>query len=113
MNGKLQKNKKKIGKFNCYKATATIERENSNGKFNQHILAWFTPEIPFNFGPKEYSGLPGLIIELIPGENVGYRLIAIKKEKYKKIEMPTLGKKMSFDEFNLLGKKMFENRKNN
>lgn len=109
---KITNEKKKIGKFNCLKATATIERENSKGKFNQNIIAWFAPEIPFNFGPKEYSGLPGLIVEVKPGDNIGYKLLKIKAENYKKIEKPTEGKNITFKEFNDLGKKIFENRKN-
>ena len=28
------------------------------------ITAWFTPDIPINAGPAEYSGLPGLILEV-------------------------------------------------
>jgi GLPGLI family protein len=103
---------KKIGKFNCYKAVAKIERENSKRKFIQKIEAWFTPEIAFNYGPQEYNGLPGLIIEIKIGKNVMYHLTEIRTIKYKKIEMPTVGKKIIWEDFNALGKKMYENRKN-
>ncbi|MCG1035146.1 GLPGLI family protein [Polaribacter sp. DS7-9] len=27
-------------------------------------VVWFTPIIPVSFGPKQYFGLPGLILEL-------------------------------------------------
>jgi len=28
------------------------------------VVAWFAPEIPYNYGPLGYYGLPGLILEL-------------------------------------------------
>ncbi|AUC85668.1 hypothetical protein CW731_10380 [Polaribacter sp. ALD11] len=28
------------------------------------VTAWFSKSFPFNYGPEEYCGLPGLIIEL-------------------------------------------------
>lgn len=41
------------------------------------ITAWFTPEIPVQHGPKEYGGLPGLILEVNEGKTV-YLLTEIK-----------------------------------
>lgn len=55
-NWKITKETKKIGTFDCKKATATI-----NGK---PIEAWFTDKIAISNGPAIYDGLPGLIIEL-------------------------------------------------
>lgn len=108
----ITKEERKIGDFICYKAIAKIERENSKGKFIQKVVAWFTPEIPFNYGPKEYSGLPGLIIELKENKNLTFQLTNINKNKTKKIDKPTKGKKITQKEFNALGKKMYENRGN-
>jgi GLPGLI family protein len=48
----LTQEKKMIAGYLCYKAT-------KNKK-----IAWFTPNIPINAGPKGNSGLPGLILEL-------------------------------------------------
>lgn len=51
---------KYIQGYLCYYATTKVK--NSSGSTT--IEAWFTPEIPLNFGPKGYSGLPGLILGL-------------------------------------------------
>lgn len=47
---------KKIGNFNCTKATTYFRGRN--------YIAWFTSEIPLNAGPWKFSGLPGFIIEV-------------------------------------------------
>ncbi|RXM45981.1 GLPGLI family protein [Flavobacterium sp. YO12] len=28
------------------------------------VIAWYCPTIPLSYGPKEFGGLPGLILEL-------------------------------------------------
>ena len=30
----------------------------------EQVVAWFTPDIPLQFGPKNYNGLPGLILQI-------------------------------------------------
>ncbi len=62
LNWILLKESKKIGKYNCFKATTEII-VNSKGR-KQKIIAWFTPKIPISLGPIGYNGLPGLILEL-------------------------------------------------
>ena len=62
---KLSQEKKKIGIYTCYKATKKDFFIGSSG--NQipiNIIAWYSPEIPYSFGPLKYNGLPGLILEL-------------------------------------------------
>jgi GLPGLI family protein len=55
----LTQQTKIIGGYVCYKAI------NSNSKNKkQKPVAWYTPQISASFGPKEYFGLPGLILEL-------------------------------------------------
>ncbi|MDO5608719.1 MAG: GLPGLI family protein, partial [Capnocytophaga sp.] len=55
---------KKIGKYNCTKAVA-YERlpSRKGGFFTDKVIAWFTAEIPVNFAPRRYNGLPGLVLE--------------------------------------------------
>lgn len=52
----ISNQRKKIGKFNCIKATCK-----KNGRT---IIAWFSLEIPTNRGPILMNGLPGAIIEM-------------------------------------------------
>ena len=39
-----------------------IHRDNKI-KIN-NIVAWFAPSLPFSYGPKDFYGLPGLIVQL-------------------------------------------------
>lgn len=108
---RIKNERRIIGKYNCIKATTTKEVENSKGIQKLNISAWFTNDIPLNYGPKEYSGLPGLILELKEG-NVIYQMKSIKKIKYFNIKEPKKGKKITLSEFNKLGKEMYKNRYN-
>ena len=63
-NWKLSTDSKMIGKYKCFKATIRKTVKNQSGKYVFEIIAWYTPEIPVSFGPKEYNNLPGLILEL-------------------------------------------------
>jgi GLPGLI family protein len=65
---KIHSSQKKIGEFNCYKATKLLKIDNGKVKVSKTIEAWFTNEIPLSFGPKEHVGLPGLILELNDGD---------------------------------------------
>ena len=47
---------KKIEKYTCHLAKATVD--------NDIYFAWYTTEIPFSEGPFKFKGLPGLILEL-------------------------------------------------
>ncbi|WP_396142922.1 GLPGLI family protein [Flavobacterium sp.] len=56
---------KMIENYLCYKAVYTKTYIARNGiEKSIPITAWFAPSLPFNFGPKGYNGLPGLILEL-------------------------------------------------
>ncbi|WP_240614833.1 GLPGLI family protein [Polaribacter filamentus] len=70
-----------MGTYTCYKATYTKEIENTtmsivNGetkevKNKETIVttAWYTTQIAISNGPKDYQGLPGLILEINDGKN--------------------------------------------
>lgn len=83
--------------YNVQKATVTYSGRN--------WIAWFTPEIPIQYGPYVFNGLPGLIVKLYDDKNnftfllnsidkktvtifkrLNDRTTKITKEKYMKIE---------------------------
>jgi GLPGLI family protein len=47
---------KKVGNFNCLKATCHFR--------GRDYIAWYTLEIPVSHGPWKFQGLPGLILEV-------------------------------------------------
>ena len=94
---------KEINDFKCLKATTEYETYSELRKktIKFKIIAWFSYDIPYRFGPAGFNGLPGLILEL---QNGGFYYIATKisKTKTSKIEAPKNGKKITqkeFDEF--------------
>lgn len=94
---KMYDETKQIGDYLCFKATTFYITTNPKGKVFKHsFTAWYTPQIPYKFGPAGYGNLPGLIIEL-QGENITYGVKKIQfykdGEKSKKNRMPRLKKK--------------------
>jgi GLPGLI family protein len=75
MNWKIEDEVKKIGVYNCQKATLAIG--------GRKWTAWFTPDIPLNSGPYKFQGLPGLIVS-VSDENLIIPLYCrgIKKKRY-------------------------------
>lgn len=56
---------KVISNYLCYKAILKIPLINRyKENIIQEITAWFAPSLPYSFGPKDFHGLPGLILEL-------------------------------------------------
>jgi GLPGLI family protein len=71
INWELKNESKIINGYLCYKATYTYIQKWKGREFPWKIVAWYCPEIPFNYGPIRYSGLPGMILELSE-KNKGY-----------------------------------------
>ncbi|MEM1339591.1 MAG: GLPGLI family protein [Bacteroidota bacterium] len=95
----LTKETKKIGNFLCFKALKQKTIENSIKKTDFEIIAWYTPELPVRFGPRDYNGLPGLILELTDTHFTFYvEKVQILNEKT--VEMKRIkGKSLSYDEY--------------
>lgn len=100
INWKLYNEIKKIDKFNCKKATATIN--------NKQVIAWYCEEIASNDGPSIYYGLPGLILELEAGDRL-YSAIEIRFEKELILKKNNDGRVISQKDYDLLLKSAIDN----
>jgi GLPGLI family protein len=98
---KLENKSKIISGFTCYKATAQLKSSFNKKSVVTNITVWYTPELNYPFGPVNYDGLPGLVLE---AEKNGVFFIAtkiiLKPKKPAKIKKPSSGRLMTNDEFN-------------
>src|SRR5690606_24946090 len=85
---------KKIGNYVCYKANSEMVIKNTQGNFHRKVVAWYCPDIPVDYGPSRFGGLPGLILEVDDGEmhykamNIQFRnKIKIPKARMQKITL--------------------------
>lgn len=128
---KLSNETKKIGIYKCNKAEILIdvsqeqledyqkaikeqEIKKSNFFFAEKpkptkIIAWYTDEIPVNQGPREYWGLPGLILEVNDGQTTFLcsKIILNPKNKITFTE-PKKGKSMNQKEYNNIEKETYK-----
>lgn len=131
---KMVNETKKIGDYTCMKAELTIpvteKQKQDYSDFlkseakkpalfkidepkDKVIVAWYTPEIPVSFGPNNYWGLPGLILEINEDQLVILcsKVVLNSKDKLK-IKRPNLGEKVSQKEFDKIQKKKHDSMKN-
>ena len=78
---------------------------------SRNVVAWFTPMIPWQIGPGKFSGLPGLILEVIMDD--GQRVLTASEvnlgEVAETMEIPTKGKEVSQKEYDeIVAEKMKE-----
>ncbi len=131
---KLVNETKKIGDYNCFKAELLIpvsdkqkkayeeflineEKKPSLFKMKEPkddvIIAWFTPEIPVSFGPKNYWGLPGLILEINESESIILcSKISLSNKDKTTIKVPNKGEKVTQKKFDEIEKKKTDSMKN-
>lgn len=103
---------KKIDTYTCYKATTVTTIESVRGPVELPVTAWYAPNIPFSFGPTNYAGLPGLILEVEVNKLVFYAVkIELNKPSNAEIKAPTKGKRISEKEFHEIEKKGFSQYK--
>ena len=130
---------KKIGNYNCFKATTFIPTDDllwysfswsrmrttndSEEKTTEvddksvditEVEAWYTPQIPVRHGPSEYWGLPGLILEVSAGETTMLcSKIVLNPSDVIEIEAPSKGSVVTKSEYqDLIQNKMVEFRNN-
>jgi len=81
--------------YNCKKAELTYKE--AGEEF--HILAWFAPDINYNFGPKGFHGLPGLILKLERNDVLIFEATKIEPKKNLIVTKPYRGKRTTREAF--------------
>jgi GLPGLI family protein len=131
---KLLNETKKIGDYNCFKAELLIQvtekqieeykeflkkEETKPSLFKMEepkdktIVAWYTPEIPVSFGPNNYWGLPGLILEINEDEIIILcSKVTLSNKEKSKIKVPNTGDKVTQKKFDEIQKKKMDSMKN-
>jgi GLPGLI family protein len=74
---------KNIGNYVCYKAVKKIPFVSRRGGLKvREVLAWFAPSLPYSYGPMNFYGLPGLILELTDNKTtyLATRIDLVKQE---------------------------------
>ncbi|SEC54145.1 GLPGLI family protein [Tenacibaculum sp. MAR_2009_124] len=109
-NWSFRNEQKRIGKYLCYKAERDFVYESRKGKTSVKQTVWYAPEIPLSFGPLEFYGFPGLVMEARIGNIVYFsKKIELNKEAKFKIEKPNEGKKISEKDFLRIAKEARQN----
>ena len=108
---------KNIGNYTCYKAV--FEKEEESIEINmidgdvkeekvlkkRTLVAWYTLEVPISNGPREYGGLPGLILEVKDGDlTIVCSEIVLNPKEVKEIKEPTKGKIVTRKKFGAITK---------
>lgn len=131
---KLVNETKKIGDYNCFKAELTVQvtekqkeeyeeflkkEETKPSLFKMEepkdktIVAWYTPEVPVSFGPKNYWGLPGLILEINEEDSIILcSKVSMSTKEKSKIKVPNTGEKVTQKKFDEIQKKKTDSMKN-
>src|SRR5690554_2379088 len=92
----LHDEEKDINGFTTYKATRTRTDVQGNKIL---ITAWYAPEFPYPYGPLNYGGLPGLIVQVQEGNKM-FVLSKIEFDKNTVIPTePTQGEVMTAEEY--------------
>lgn len=91
-NWEITNETEKIGDYTCKKALLKREAK-------KDIVVWFTAEVPSNEGPKDYYGLPGLILKVKTGTTIIEASNIELSNENVTITVPTEGKKVSQAEF--------------
>jgi len=130
---KLVDETKKIGEYNCFRAELLIPVSEKQRKEYEEflkkeetkpallkmeepkdkvIIAWYTPEIPLSFGPNNYWGLPGLILEINEDKTIILcSKVTLNNKEKSKIKAPNTGEKVTQKKFDAIQKKKTDSMK--
>lgn len=92
----ITKQSKIIQGYRCIKATTM---SNFNDVKRGKVTAWFCPDLPFQYGPADFGGLPGLILGLKRNYFYFYADKISFSKKEKKIKRPIKGKLVSEQQY--------------
>ncbi|HLS11045.1 MAG TPA: GLPGLI family protein [Flavobacteriaceae bacterium] len=87
---------KEIQGYTCIKATTNIVEPARDFP----TTVWFAPDLPFPFGPKEFRGLPGLILAMEYNSFYFYAISIDLDTRQRNIKRPSKGEVLSKEEFN-------------
>lgn len=93
---KIHEETKEILGYTCKKATAKTNFHNPN---KSEVVVWFTPDIPFQFGPGKLAGLPGLILAVNRKRIYVYADKINLKEENTNIKRLEEGRQIDFDDY--------------
>lgn len=103
---KLSEEQKLILGHVCHKATSLKKRTDRLGQTEDiQVTAWYTSDFPQAFGPKEYFGLPGVVLELHEGvDRISFIAKKITPHPLQKVEFvfPERAQIMSEKEFDAI-----------
>ncbi|KIA99994.1 hypothetical protein OA93_04085 [Flavobacterium sp. KMS] len=111
-NWQLTNETKTINDYLCYKAL--IEKKIPLKKTDNtvQVIAWYCPAIPLSYGPKEFGGLPGLILEL-QDDKIIYLVSKIDLDSKIDIKIKEVkGKTITEDDFNKIVEQTHQNNLN-
>lgn len=109
---KITSLRKNISGYSCYKAITINEVKNNDKTLKTEIIAWFTTDIPAPFGPLEFGGLPGLVLELEVGKDKFIMSkIELNPKKQINISKPIKGIRVTKAQLEKIGSKTMEDFK--
>ncbi|WP_291116757.1 GLPGLI family protein [Flavobacterium sp. UBA6135] len=111
-NWQITNESKYIDGFLCYKATTKRVEKTKYSDRSFDVIAWFTPEIPIQAGPKQFYNLPGLILEL-KDARITYLAVSIKLNEDLKCKSELISTKelLSIEEYKNKIEKRVDNYK--
>lgn len=96
-------------KTDSTKTTTTSFMDDIEVPKEVEVVAWYTMDVPISNGPGEFSGLPGLILEVSSGKTtILCSSITLNPSEKTEIKVPSKGKEVTKKEYQDIVKKKME-----